>query len=794
MSTPARTLSGFRKLLPLVLAAIIFTGAFPLISFAADPPATAPDAGAPADKTAQLDAAFAKKQVDTSRQLTNAVEHPVAAVKDAALGAAADTIMAALAGLAWMMLRLAGSLLGMVGALFNWIIVITVFQYGAYFGNSQGMLIAWGILRDIGNIVLLFGFILISVMVILDIHGFDAKRALPRFIIFAVLLNFSLFASEAVVDVANGLSATLYKQAGTAALGADSCISANTNDNACLNVGIASTIINDTYLGTALNPDSTKTSVEKLNSDDGRRFIAYIGISIFIMIVMVLLLAAAIIFLVRAVMLTILLVLSPVAFAAMAIPQFQSQANEWWNKLLSNAFFAPIFLLLLFVGLKVMESARTALGGSSANLASAMSNPDVSMGGILIIFGLTIGFMIAALQVAKGSGAAGATFATGFATKTVRGIVTAPARAAAGAGRGLGGVAYRKGIAAPVTSLSHKYDAWMGKKDKGALGAAVSKTLRATGADEALHGTAHKIAAVKPLGTRSHEEEIKYQKERTGHISHAAEMEHLKTDVDAGLKDGAAATEKDKAERALQKMSDDDIAKTITNMKDAKSLSTLSKVLSTEKFGKAMENKEINADKKEELLEERYREIDETFQKYKAGTATFAELKTATDKSEKDLELMARYLPNTFDAIAAEIDPVNREGVFRASVADSLGKKESLTSSQRKLLNDSKRSEQLKRAVDGDDVPAVAILASKMGKDMGKVPESKFTAGTTASRALIDSLDSTKMAALMSEGEMSQGGKDTILDHIRAKGPADAQYIKINAYLKGNAAGWWGTL
>ncbi len=65
------------------------------------------------------------------------------------------------------------------------------------------MLIAWGILRDIGNIVILFGFILMGVMMILDLESFNVRKALPRLLIFAVLLNFSLFASEAVVDVAN---------------------------------------------------------------------------------------------------------------------------------------------------------------------------------------------------------------------------------------------------------------------------------------------------------------------------------------------------------------------------------------------------------------------------------------------------------------------------------------------------------------------------------------------------------------------------------------------------------------
>jgi hypothetical protein len=145
----------------------------------------------------------------------NAKATTAADTKGVVAAAVDSVVLGPLAQVAYTLVTILGNLLGMIGLIFNWAVVITVFQFGYYFANSQGMLTAWGILRDIGNVVILFGFIFIGIMMILDLHSFDARRTLPRLVIFAVLLNFSLFAGEGIVDVANVLASQLYNQAGT---------------------------------------------------------------------------------------------------------------------------------------------------------------------------------------------------------------------------------------------------------------------------------------------------------------------------------------------------------------------------------------------------------------------------------------------------------------------------------------------------------------------------------------------------------------------------------------------------
>lgn len=74
-------------------------------------------------------------------------------------------------GVAFFFLTLSGIILFVAGTVFNFVVLRTVFQFGTYFGTSEGMLIAWGVMRDIANIGLLFGFIFIGVLLILNVDS-----------------------------------------------------------------------------------------------------------------------------------------------------------------------------------------------------------------------------------------------------------------------------------------------------------------------------------------------------------------------------------------------------------------------------------------------------------------------------------------------------------------------------------------------------------------------------------------------------------------------------------------------
>lgn len=135
-------------------------------------------------------------------------------------------------------------------------------------------------------------------------------------------------------------------------------------------------------------------------------------LAIFVLVTALVLLAGSIMLIIRVVVLSLLMVTSPIGFAGMAIPKLQGMASMWWSKLMSQAFFAPVYLLLIFISIKLTEG----LMDGEATLANAMiGNQGTSVAGnmqVVMVFLIVIGFMIGSLMAATKMGAMGAKFAT----------------------------------------------------------------------------------------------------------------------------------------------------------------------------------------------------------------------------------------------------------------------------------------------------------------------------------------------------------------------------------------------
>ena len=303
-------------------------------------------------------------------------------------------------GVAWVILKLASYLLAAAGTLLNWVMLKAVFQFSTLIGASPGLLIAWSILRDIANMLLLFGFIFIGIAMILDLHSYPAKKALPRLIIFAILMNFSLFIAGAVIDTSNGLSSVLYSQANTDPCATGTALDEGplTQEECSVNYGIAGHIMQATGL----------TSIYKAGGVNLQP-VPTIGLALFALVGAFVFFAAAIMLIIRAVVLAFLMVLAPIGFAALAVPPLEKHGKDWWNRLIHQSFFAPIFLLLVFVSLKITDGFADA--AAKGSLAAAITHPEASVMGVIMVFALVIGFLIFSLVAAKKFGAMGADFA-----------------------------------------------------------------------------------------------------------------------------------------------------------------------------------------------------------------------------------------------------------------------------------------------------------------------------------------------------------------------------------------------
>lgn len=348
-------------------------------------------------KTDALNAAFAAQQTQS-----NATARKIIGAPGAILKCADDLGNCLLNAVAYFALGFANFVLGVVGVLLNWVVVKTVFQFSQVVGNSSGLIASWKILRDVGNLLLLFGFVLMGIGTILETSKLPDKKAIPLLIVFAILLNFSIFAAEAVIDTSNVLTSVLYAQANTSPCATTTCD---------INNGLAGKIMESTGLSGVF----ALKGGQDINSSANKTIII-VGLALFSIIGTVVLLAAAIMLAWRAVVLIGIIILSPIGFAGMALPPLKKYAQQWWSALIHQSFFAPILFLLIFIDLRVTES-FSALSNNN-NLASALVGATGTDNmGIIMIFMLIIGGLVAALMAAKAFGAYGADFAVSTAAK-----------------------------------------------------------------------------------------------------------------------------------------------------------------------------------------------------------------------------------------------------------------------------------------------------------------------------------------------------------------------------------------
>lgn len=281
-----------------------------------------------------------------------------------------------------------------IGAyLFDSAMEVFVLTMGTQINNTGigvGITVAWEVVRDLVNLTFIFGLIYVGLRTILGSIT-DVKKVLASIIIGALLVNFSLFISKVVIDVANVTSVEIYEQ-----IRGDSQYSLATMFMANMGlVRLASPNLSDEVLREVISPDGAVN------------LLAFaLGSSIFILVAAFVFAAGALLLTIRFGFLILLMILSPIAFAAQVLPNVSKWSGWWWKSLFSQAFFAPAYLFMLYITLKVSEGYNAQMGGFDKIFSADTS--DVTAGfTTAVFFVLTIVLMVASLLIAKQMGALG---------------------------------------------------------------------------------------------------------------------------------------------------------------------------------------------------------------------------------------------------------------------------------------------------------------------------------------------------------------------------------------------------
>ncbi len=277
----------------------------------------------------------------------------------------------------------------------------------------------WGLMRDITNMVFIFAMLYIAIATILQVGaGRNTKALIVNIILIALFVNFSLFLAQVVIDAANLLAYEFYKALTSA------------SDH-----GLAAIFITGFNPQSLLGTASFNDWVVKYNASYSSLIFIYLFGGTVQLIAAYMIFLASFLFIGRIVILWILMIVSPIAFAAYIIPAFQGKFREWWDRLLKQAFVAPIFLFFFYIFALFVEpgGGLSVFIKTTAEQASAGDALTTTILKILLGFSLVVAFLVVALKMTKslsGEVAGFATKAAGFSIGAAATMVAGPAGAA----------------------------------------------------------------------------------------------------------------------------------------------------------------------------------------------------------------------------------------------------------------------------------------------------------------------------------------------------------------------------
>ncbi len=300
-------------------------------------------------------------------------------------------------GLVWAL----GNFFSVIASIALWIIwalsrfLEPLLGVGSFITNPM-VRMGWPFVQGIANLGFLLAILFIAFATTLQLDSFSPQKTLPRLLVAALLINFSLILTGLLIDISRLAMAamvtvlpggTSINNLGFSLLEASDLVKINFNLQTFQANGYA------TFQGKT-NAWSTVASI-------AQAMVLMWGLAAGFIILIFGLVA-------RYIMLILLLIVSPLAFLAIALPNTSGLAMKWWSSFIKYVLYGPIavFVLVLTV------AASSALG--NRNLLNQANTGFLE--NILNLF-LVIAMMIAAATAGNKLGIMGSGAALSFVNK-----------------------------------------------------------------------------------------------------------------------------------------------------------------------------------------------------------------------------------------------------------------------------------------------------------------------------------------------------------------------------------------
>lgn len=313
--------------------------------------------------------------------------------------------------LAYYFMKAGGALAIWVGTGLNWVIQYLIIGMGQLVGNLYGITVAWGVLRDLANVFLVFITVLIGMSMIVGATTYGSKQLLFKVVIAALFVNFSITLTKAVIDVTNIFTVATYQmflnETGSSNVDVEKCLKSPYNsgteakNDPCVHTGVAGIFVSKLEVLTLLNYTKGMNNEQKAAAASEVMWLGLMGGIMFFVMAFVFG-AAAVLLVIRFAVLCVLIIFSPIAFV-LWVTGISGQGKQWWNTLLSQSLLAPALMLMWWIAFMIFNGFNIIFPDRSQIAKGGLMNGGESVAPIVIVaqFFVLIAIFIMSLIVAR---------------------------------------------------------------------------------------------------------------------------------------------------------------------------------------------------------------------------------------------------------------------------------------------------------------------------------------------------------------------------------------------------------
>ncbi|NTW14744.1 MAG: hypothetical protein HGA38_00035 [Candidatus Moranbacteria bacterium] len=323
---------------------------------------------------------------------------------DAVIGNAVKPFLWLINFALWIVLKFETLILIFATTIFGWAVDPTSVRNTL---NMASVYTLWRMVRDFFNLFFILTILFIAFATIFQVHAYNYKKLLWHLVLMALLVNFSFPVTRFIIDATN---VPMY-------FFMESMFRDNSSPNPTQLFG---TVFSTSGLQQIMVPDFQ--DFYATFSDPSTMTTRLIISIIFMFLFSMSLLVMAVLFVIRLIMLTVLIIFAPLGFAGTAIPGFEGYAKQWWNHLFKYAIFGPSAMLMMLVAVTFLQNFKNDQLGSgtfsnySSNLTS--TNDDKTLIASMAQTIVPIVLIWMAISTGQTAGIQGAAGITSWAQKT----------------------------------------------------------------------------------------------------------------------------------------------------------------------------------------------------------------------------------------------------------------------------------------------------------------------------------------------------------------------------------------